>query len=337
MDFAMKRFLLASGALAVVAASPALSFNFNFASGTPAQAQAAFITAGNQWSALFNDPITINYNVGTVNSPGGFLAAAGSNSQVISYTNVRNAMIADATSAADIQANSTLAAGTTFSAQSNYFSDIGGSATLGTVNLQLMDINRATAKALGLRPANDPGLDATLTMNIAYSFDYNPNDGIAAGSYDFVGIAAHEIGHALGFVSGVDYVDGLAAGSNTSTQFAWASNLDLFRFSGAGVRNLAAGNAAKYFSIDGGLTTNTILFSNGVSRGDGRQASHWKDGLGIGIMDPTAGQGELLAITANDITAMDVIGFNRTAVPEPFSMVAMGAGLLVLARRRRKN
>lgn len=333
----MKRLLLTSVTLAVVAASPALTFNYNFANDIPNHERMAFISAGSRWSALFDDPITINLNVERVNNPGGFLMAVLGKSQANSYTDVRNAMIADATSAADIQANSTLAAGATFSAQSNYFSDIGGSATLGTVNLQFLSMYHATAKALGLRPANDPGLDATVTINTAHSFDYNPSDGIASNSYDFVGVATHEIGHALGFVSGVDYVDRLGAGANTSTQFAWASNLDLFRYSGAGVRNLAADNGAKYFSIDGGLTTNTLLFANGVSRGDGQQASHWKDNLGIGIMDPTASRGELLAITAADITAMDVIGYNLTAVPEPFSMVAMGAGLLALARRRRKN
>jgi hypothetical protein len=44
--------------------------------------------------------------------------------------------------------------------------------------------------------------------------------------------------------------------------------------------------------------------------GDGYQASHWKDDLGLGIMDPTAAPGERLSISALDIEAMDVVGWN---------------------------
>ena len=38
----------------------------------------------------------------------------------------------------------------------------------------------------------------------------------------------------------------------------------------------------------------TAAFSNGKNYGDGRQASHWKDSSGIGIMAPTASTGEQL-------------------------------------------
>ena len=38
--------------------------------------------------------------------------------------------------------------------------------------------------------------------------------------------------------------------------------------------------------------------ANGVYNGShGRQASHWQDHLGLGILDPTASAGELLAIS----------------------------------------
>jgi hypothetical protein len=38
--------------------------------------------------------------------------------------------------------------------------------------------------------------------------------------------------------------------------------------------------------------TDTAGFSTGKTFGDGPQASHWKDSLGLGMMDPTAGTGE---------------------------------------------
>lgn len=73
--------------------------------------------------------------------------------------------------------------------------------------------------------------------------------------------------------------------------------------------------------MDGGLTQ-IALFANGVVYGDGNQASHWKDNLGIGILDPTAFPGELMTLTATDLLAFDVLGY--TLVPEP------GCGMLLL-------
>ena len=78
-----------------------------------------------------------------------------------------------------------------------------------------------------------------------------------------------------------------------------------------------------------------------MNYGDERQASHWKDNLGLGIMDPTAGNGELLAISANDITGFDVIGYDLVSMPEPatFGVIA-GVALLGIGaggRMRRRQ
>jgi hypothetical protein len=120
----------------------------------------------------------------------------------------------------------------------------------------------------------------------------------------------------------------------------WFSSnlLDLFRDSagslavGLGFTYYTADNRTIYFSVDAGLTS-VANFATGVVNGDGRQASHWKDFLGLGIMDPTAFPGELPVIKENDLRAFDVIGY--TLVPEPGlgSMLALG-GLLLLIRRK---
>src|SRR5262249_26172948 len=55
--------------------------------------------------------------------------------------------------------------------------------------------------------------------------------------------------------------------------------------------------------------TSLGTFSTGQTHGDGRQASHWKDNLALGIMDPTAAPGEQMLITNLDRQAMDVIGW----------------------------
>ena len=121
--------------------------------------------------------------------------------------------------------------------------------------------------------------------------------------------------------------------------FTFVSSLDLFRYSAdstaQNVIDWTASTTDKYFSLDRGLTA-IASFSTGRNFGDGQQASHWKDNLGIGIMDPTAARGELLAISANDLLAFDVIGWNVAAIPEPstYAMMALGLAGLGAARRR---
>jgi hypothetical protein len=76
-------------------------------------------------------------------------------------------------------------------------------------------------------------------------------------------------------------------------------------------------------------------FSTGVFNGDGRQASHWKDNLTLGIMDPTLAPGELAVIRPLDLKAMDVIGYTPAPVPEPGSAMLLVLGAAVFLIRRR--
>jgi hypothetical protein len=54
--------------------------------------------------------------------------------------------------------------------------------------------------------------------------------------------------------------------------------------------------------------------------------------MGLGIMDPTAFPGELMAMRDNDLLAFDVMGY--TLVPEPATGALLGIGGLILLRRR---
>ena len=127
-------------------------------------------------------------------------------------------------------------------------------------------------------------------------------------------------------------------------QLKFVTPLDLFRYSsrsigsggGVGVNDWTADNTPKYFSVDGG-TTAVASFSNGATFGDGFEAHHWKDNLGIGIMDPTAGSGEMLTITNTDLRAFDTIGYDLTPVPEPTTctLLAFAAVAGVTTFRRR--
>ncbi|NJR32447.1 MAG: hypothetical protein HC778_05960 [Chamaesiphon sp. CSU_1_12] len=80
--------------------------------------------------------------------------------------------------------------------------------------------------------ANGNNNDGSISFNNAFNWDFNRNDGISGGAFDFIGIAAHELGHSLGFISGVDTLDGNASGTfYNDRQFTYVSPLDLLRYS----------------------------------------------------------------------------------------------------------
>lgn len=330
---------LALIAFCAVPASNALSFNFSYSGSIDSRALAGFQAAGAIYSSLFTDDITINIKIGFDSLGSGILGQSSSSYQTNTYSSVRSALASDATSAADTKAVSSLENSSTLHVRTNLWANSpngAGSSTAYTASITNMAVTYANAKALGLRSATDSAIDSQITFSSNFTWDFDRSDGITSSSFDFVGIAVHEIGHSLGFVSGVDILDYYSSSYNDS--ITWVRPLDLYRYSSSSsLPDLTAGTSVKYFSLDNGATGSSNLFSTGRYRGDGYQASHWKDNLGLGIMDPTANYGEYMNVTNLDIAAFDVIGYNVKAVPEPASMIALAlGGIAVLARRKRK-
>lgn len=357
---------LAGGAIASSTNTPTgMQFVFNDLGGVGVgtQARAAFERAAAIWSALLNDPITIRLDVQFSALGPNILGSTGSTTNTVAYNTVRQALIADATSTFDQAAVASLAPGPlTFVSNEPPAAGAIDARTRfldnnNTFDNNNLNVNTAQMKALGLTPVyaagNTTQRDGSISFSTLFTWDFDPTDGIDAGAIDFVGVAVHEIGHALGFRSGVDTADtnalpGVAApGRRGLNNLAWGTVHDLFRygdFNGEVVRDWSIGGAPCY-SLDGGANCLALL-STGSLNGDRRQASHWKDdailgGLPIGVMDPTAsgpnGTRPLQVVTLADLIAFDAMGYNLAAIPEPqtWAMMILGFGFVGAAYRRR--
>lgn len=164
---------------------------------------------------------------------------------------------------------------------------------------------KASAKALGITTdvngasVNYGSPNGSITFSNAFNFDLDSSNGIASNAFNFVGAAIYEIGDALGFVSGVDSIDSRTApGASAAGQvggslegFVVMSQLDLFRYGSAGTLNWSTQGTPYFRSTVATTSCSAICVSRPASRtGDGRQASHWKDGPAgapqPGVLDP---------------------------------------------------
>ncbi len=351
----MKKTLLTAGLhlVCLASSSHALSINLNAPVGMDPNALSGFQMAAAYWQSKLTDNVTVNFNVNFSALPPNVLGSTSSSSKVYYVGNIMSALAFDATTANDALAVGHLPAlnslGTLdFLTQRN---TEGGSAVISLDNdpydpvleadanpandlwnnNAYFAITTANAKALGETFASN-WVDASIEFSSLFSWDFDNSDGVGTGLQDFVGVTIHEMGHALGFESGVDLVDFYISNPADLDPYAVYNTLDLYRYGAPGTLNLGAG-ANAYFSLDGGVTS-LGQFSTGTLHGDGRQASHWKDNLGLGIMDPTANPaGQVNTPTVLDLTAFDVIGWDL--VPEPSTLLLGCVGVLAALGRRR--
>jgi hypothetical protein len=372
------RTAIASAIAMVAATSQAATINLIDLGGvTGSPSEQGFRIAANYWGSMFTNTATINLGVGYAPLATGIIGSTGSSR--MDYTVAQWESSINATKSSSTIDQSlvlpTLSgggiSGLTVGVNAAGVNDTTVTATLnGTQTAsKVLYLNTSVVKALGGTAVYNPGVttDAQVTFSSNFNFDFNPTNGITANTFDFIGVAIHEIGHALGFVSGVDFFDyygkpngpgALTYDLNSTSIF---SALDMFRYSAPGTLDFRTGGT-KYFSINGGASAmfgNTL--STGAYNGDGSQASHWKDtagcAVGNGIMDPTFCYGQTGVITGTDLAAFDAMGWNLSAdaltyantstaaiflaaVPEPSvwaMMLAGGVGLAGITRRARRR
>jgi hypothetical protein len=331
---------------AALPSAQALTFVFNDAAGTMTTDQlAALQQAGSFWSGKLSDNVTVTINVSFQSLGANVLGSTLSSEVFVSYSAVRSGLLGDRKSSLDNSATSSLAAGSGFS----FMATQGDGSSLfdnnGTANNTQMLITTANAKAIGINVNGADQPDATMNFSTDFAFSYTRVGGTPSNKVDFITVAEHEIGHALGFVSGVDDIDFCAGANNqcglpnTVDRFEtdwWYEPLDLFRFSAPGQMDVRVGGSP-YFSIDGGVT-NLADFSTGTTNGNGWQASHFGPNQ-VNLMRPFVGRGQSYDATFRDLTAFDAIGWDlAAAVPEPGTYALMLAGVVAVvgaARRRR--
>ena len=278
----------------------AVSFSFSTVAGDTLSAgqAAAFSAAAFEWASVLSDPVEVRLSIGFrdlgVNSGGQtVLGSTSPTFRVLNYLDYRAALVADQKGALDRAAVATL----------------GASGPSSQVLL-----TSAEARAAGL--AGPVGVDAVIEFTTRIAFA-ETRAALTGSNYDLIGVAAHEIGHVLGWVSSVD------------VGVSFRSGLDLFRYSAAGVRSFVAGQAA-YLSGDGGVTSVGPLSVGGAGQ---YQASHWLQETG-GLLDPGLVAGEAQFVTARDMAALELVGWD-VAVPAPGSVGILMAGLGFLGWRRR--
>ena len=184
--------LILLGALSLVSrTSHALSFNLIDGTELAAlqssnltlynQVHGGFVAAGNLWSNLFTDNVTLNINVNYRNiGSATIIGQAGSATFDTSYTNYRTALLADSTTPNDVLATTNLVNGTSVPFAMNHTSNSPNgpnSATPYSVNQSNVNLNVATARALGFTFSADQ-TDAAISFNSTFPFDFDRGNGI---------------------------------------------------------------------------------------------------------------------------------------------------------------
>jgi hypothetical protein len=180
-----------------------------------------------------------------------------------------------------------------------------------------INVKSANLRAVGI--AANPGVDGTITVNTAIT---NPGSPGTTGTYNLVPVVQHEIDEVLGLGS-----------SLPSVPQATIFPEDLFRYDQNGARTFTTMNTVRaFFSIN--ATTDLAQFDN---QNDGGDFGDWQSnprpmGVPPKVQDAFATPGANPALSV-ELTALDVIGYDRIPVAVPPSIIMQPVSQTVMAGR----
>lgn len=280
-----------------------LPFNIVFVLGAsvPAAAVPAFVQVEQYLEAQFTDPITVTINVSFAALGSGILGATTPAYTTATYKNSRTGLYNNRDSNDTIEAflPSTTNIGVRYS----------GTSTTITQEDRVYWTRANYKSTIGTATGND----ASMQFSTAYTWDYDPTNGVLAASTSFVDVAIHEVGHVLGFICG--------AGIWTKDM----SSLDLYRFQytdGTADYNpdtsaefTARPRLVSYNSPNDSHHLDFVSLEVRMSDGSPYQASHLREeSPSLGLMDPVLSAGLTVYpnyFTAKDFTCFDAIGWDR--------------------------
>jgi hypothetical protein len=269
----------------VSAASGDLTINLEYdsaAQAAPASFRSSIQTAANLLSAAISDPISVNLGIGYGDVPffndplsNGEAAAGVQNSITEPYSTLRSQLLSNAATPQIAAAINALPAASSLTGVLT----AGGAATPVT-NFQ---VAYAEARALG----DVPSSNSTVDGDAGFATDIPSNL--------LVGVALHELTHAMGRVPGT-------------------SVLSLFRYISPGVHDFRSDvpTAASYFSIDNG-TTDLADFGENSDPSDflNPPASNLTPN---DPFDEFYGPGTIQQLTSFDLLVLGVLGFARSSI-----------------------
>jgi hypothetical protein len=227
------------------------------------------------YESEFSNPVTLNIDVGWGEVAGstltsGSLGESENYVQSFSYSQILAALTQNVTDNAQLSAVNSLPSS----------APVGGE----------FYMPLAEATALGL-VTGSATLDGAVGFNSSVAYAYSDTNGVPGNEYDLYGIVAHEISEVMGRIS-------------LLTFNSVYSPLDLFRYAANGVPSFTASRSA-YFSDNGGQTD--LSNFNSSPYGDlGDLAGN----TGGNSFNAFVGTGTVSPITANDLTMMNVLGYD---------------------------
>ena len=161
-------------------------------------------------------------------------------------------------------------------------------------------------------------------MNLSRTGPQDPN------KYDLEAETTHEVDEALD----IGGSGSILSFSGPTVPTGAVDSLDLFRFASAGVRSFTtSATATAYFSIDSGAI-NLTNFNDGSG---GSDFGDWATGQTSQVQDAFGSPGVDVNLGSNELTALDVVGYNLVSVPEPGISALLLSGLIAIGILRSRD